>query len=142
MNINELVGSKGEVELLKMTCPKIEDELEECECLKLDAHLYSGHPWYIPAINLFYLGGFNTVHVNHLNFDRIKDFDTLKDFIETITKECHLKDYLVFKTCPGCGLELPVIDFRVREDGLCTFCGSKERETTQLTSEKRTEGEK
>ena len=127
MQVIGLVHDEDEAQCIIENCPYIEDGLDDCDRFHLDAHLMSDKSWYMPYINMFYIGGFNTLIVNRWCLDKIKDFDTLKAFIERVTEECHLKNYLVFKTCPGCGLELPAIDFRLREDGLCTFCGSKLR---------------
>jgi len=141
MQVTDLVHDEHEAKCLIENCPHIEDSLDDCDRFHLDAHLLSEKPWYMPHINIFYLGGFNTLIANRWTLDRIKDFDTLKAFIENVTEQANLKEYLVFKKCPGCGLELPAVDFRLREDGLCTFCGSKIREQSIVTHVSRSQEE-
>ena len=55
--------------------------------------------------------------------DHVKSFEDLKAFIEDLTEKMHLKDYLVYKVCHECGLDLPRIDFR---NDHCVFCSIKE----------------
>ena len=110
-------------------CPYLDCELGECNRFYLDQHLMSDKPWYMPYMNILYIGGFNTLIELKSDLSNIKSWEDTKNWIKETIEKYHLKDYLVFKTCPECGLELPALDFRMREDGLCTFCGSKERQS-------------
>ena len=116
-----------ETELID-ACPHIEDDLSECDRFYLDKYLINERPWFMPGVNILQLGGFNTIITYRLRTEKLDSWEKVKEWVAFIIEELSLKKYLVFKTCPGCGIELPVIDYRIREDGLCTFCGSKERE--------------
>ena len=123
-----------ETELVNV-CPWVDEDLHECDRFFLDRYMMSDKPWFMPFVNMSYIGGFNTIVAYRFNLDKIESWEDAKKWVEEVVEECHLKDYFVFKTCPNCGIELPAVDFRNREDGFCTFCGMKEKSI--VTHEKR-----
>ena len=87
------------------------------------------HPWYVPGVDKIMFGGFSRfceLHFNHKFLHAIKTPEETYTFIQEIRKEHQLDKYLVFKKCPECGWELPVMDFDV--GGWCSFCGSRKDE--------------
>ena len=113
-------------------------EENECPCeimgepcpVKLEQdYLMKTKKWFEPGVNVLKVGGFGTTMELHLKDGAVKSFDGLKKLINELTEAYHLKDYLVYKVCPECGLDLPRIDFR---NDHCVFCSVK-------TSEKRSQ---
>ena len=137
----DLVHDEQEAQALLDNCPHIDESLGDCDKFYLDKYLMNERPWFMPGVNILQLGGFNTIITYRLNTDQLKSWEDVIRFVADLTEKLDLKRYLVFKVCSGCGIELPVIDYRIREDGLCTFCGGKEKETTQDTHEVRSEVE-
>jgi len=127
MKYEDLVHDEGEAQELRDNCPYIEDDLSDCDRFYLDRYTMSKKPWFMPGVNIFYVGGFNTIMALRMRTDDLHSWEDVKKRVEELTEAFELKKYLLFKKCPRCGLELPAIDFRTREDGLCTFCGSKLR---------------
>ena len=111
-------------------CP-VEFTGEPCPVKQEQEYLMKTKEWFEPGVNVLKVGGFGTTMELHFREGHVKSFEDLKELIEDITEKMHLKDYLVYKVCPECGLDLPRIDFR---NDHCVFCSVK---STQLTSEKR-----
>ncbi len=109
------------IEIIDEPCPvKLEQE-----------YLLRSKEWYEPGVLVVKVGGFSTTMELWLKDGHVTSFEDLKKLLENITESSHLKDYLVFKVCPECGLDVPAIDFR---DEHCAFCSVK---ATQNTSVKR-----
>jgi len=141
MKYQDLVHDNDEAQQIKDNCPYIEDDLGDCDRFYLDRYMMSDKPWFMPAVNIFYVGGFNTIMILRAGIDNLHSWEDVKKRIEDLTEKFELKKYFIFKKCPGCGIELPAVDFRNREDGLCTFCGSKLRAESRNPNEVRSQEE-
>lgn len=108
-------------------CPLIEDRA--CPEKEIMDWITTDRPWFQPGVPAIVFGGF--MRTCQLHF-RLDDWDTpekAKAIIEDLREKYHLDDYLVFKTCPNCGWELPAMDFNV--GGECVFCSQKESQSSR-----------
>ena len=114
------------VEEYVKNCPLIEDRT--CPEKEIMDWITADRPWFQPGVPAIVFGGF--MRTCQLHF-RLDDWDTpekAKAIMEDLREKYHLDDYLVFKTCPKCGWELPAMDFNV--GGECVLCSQKESQSS------------